>query len=32
MTITKSRIEERISVLDSDIKEVNGKIQSLEQQ
>ena len=32
MTITKSMIEERISVLDSDIKEVNGKLQSLEQQ
>ena len=32
MTITKSMIEERISVLDSDIKSVNEKLQSLEQQ
>ena len=32
MTITKSMIEERITVLDSDIKSVNEKLQSLEQQ
>ena len=32
MTITKSMIEERITVLDSDIKSMNEKLQSLEQQ
>ena len=30
--ITKSMIEERITVLDSDIKSMNEKLQSLEQQ
>ena len=32
MTVTKSMIEERISVLESDIKDVSEKIQVLERQ